>query len=81
MALPQTQQNVSERKVAATAGQTLVTWRREILKTIGQDALAEIDREKCMSWHQHCITYLPRCQEMADILFLNSFIFLNEKSH
>ena len=54
---------------AAEAEQTFVRWRLEILRTIGQNALAEIDQHKGMSWHQHSITYLPRCQEMADILF------------
>ena len=74
LAMPDVQENINDKDAAAAAGHSLLSsfilsWRREILETIGQAALSEIDAQKCLSWHQFCITYLPQCQDMANILF------------
>ena len=69
LAVPDVQENINDMDAAAAARHSLLSWLREIFETIGQAALSEIDAQKCLSWHQFCITYLPRCQDMADILF------------
>ena len=69
LALPHVQQNVNDRNAAAAAGHSLLSWRRQILTNIGQEALTEITPEKCSAWHRHCITYLPRCQDLIDIFW------------
>lgn len=65
---PEIQIRLRERDAAAAAGQSLVTWRRNILKEIGEESLTVITQDKCAAWHRHCLTYLPRCHDMEDIL-------------
>lgn len=68
LARPETQARVRNRDAAAAAGETLVSWRRSILREIGERALEVITPAKCAAWHRHCLMYLPRCHDMENIL-------------
>ena len=65
-----------DREAAASSGQILIAWRRNILQEIGESSLQTITIEKCRAWHGHSITYqvflltiLPRCQDLEGIFF------------
>lgn len=69
LARPETQIRIADREAAAACGQSLLTWRRDILREVGEFALETVSVEKCLAWHRHCLTYFPRCQDMTDIHF------------
>jgi len=65
---PMTQQRIFDNEAARQQGVALYTWRRNVLQEVGQSALSTLTVEKCNAWYRHSLTFLPLCQQMADIL-------------
>lgn len=68
-AQPEVQQRVHDRQGAAEAGQTLVSWRRDILREVGRAALNEISIDSCAAWQQDCEMKLVKSELMEDLEF------------
>lgn len=65
---PLTQQRIFDAEAARLNGETLSSWRRNILQEVGEAALSTLTPEKCEAWYRHSLSFLPRCQAMDDIM-------------
>ena len=64
---PHIVQELHDRHAAAQAGETLQHRRLRILTAQVEAASSSITAEKCRQWHEHVLSYGPRCLTYNDI--------------
>ena len=72
---PEVQQNLNDRDSAAAQGRTLHQVRLSILQTIVQREIPVITPHKCRHEYEHSTSYLSRCIQRIDIIFIICFSF------